>query len=339
MNTLIFLISTLLLAGCVFSNKHGDEKLFQQGTEEQGVVRFIAMGDYPYVDKEKAMMPQLPEKIAKVHPEFLIHVGDFKASRASCADKEHFQSKKELFALLPKKVIYTPGDNDWTDCDEKRSGSPISELNRLKFIEKHFLSELKGYPKTWKVKSQKGQRENLSWNLKGVLFSTYHLVGTNNGRAKVHMDKLPKAIKLAEQRIDKAMEWVDVNLKRAHKNKSRALVLALHADFYGPEHYARYSGDCTKDHQQRCDGFAEFKAHLEKSIQNSKIPILLIHGDTSDYCMDQPIDDNKMFWRLNLPGDYVHSDIADVVVTKSEELPFMARGLLTQELPAASCKK
>ena len=59
-------------------------------------------------------------------------------------------------------------------------------------------------------------------------------------------------------------------------------------------------------------------------------PVLLLHGDTNAYCLDQPFETASNLWRLNAPGDFKHLDASRVeVFPDNPSKPFQAVGLLS----------
>ncbi len=76
---------------------------------------FAVLGDTPYWEAERALLPRMLDAIARDSPAFVVHVGDFK-SGASVCDDAVFQDRFELFDASPVPLVYTPGDNDWSSA-------------------------------------------------------------------------------------------------------------------------------------------------------------------------------------------------------------------------------
>jgi len=96
---------------------------------------FVALGDHPYGVAEKSYPPYraLIAAINRVHPAFSIHVGDFKSGSTVCSDQEFLEQFKH-FSMFEQGVVYTPGDNEWTDCHRRSNGSydPIERLGKIR---------------------------------------------------------------------------------------------------------------------------------------------------------------------------------------------------------------
>ena len=86
-------------------------------------------GDLPYSNEQAN--PGVPNLIADMNKSdlaFSIHNGDLKAGRANavppsvpCND-QLYADAKAWFNSLKAPAIFTPGDNDWTDCDRVENG-------------------------------------------------------------------------------------------------------------------------------------------------------------------------------------------------------------------------
>ena len=81
---------------------------------------FVALGDMPY--RPDAMVGpayrHLIDLINGLAPPFSIHVGDFKDGLAACSDDE-YQLQWRHFQRFASALVYTPGDNDWLDCNRR----------------------------------------------------------------------------------------------------------------------------------------------------------------------------------------------------------------------------
>ena len=87
-------------------------------------------------------------------------------------------------------LIYTPGDNEWTDCHDAqgtKGGNPLERLARLRSL--FFADEQSlGRRKVTLTRQSRSSdpvfakyRENVRWDHGGVTFVTIHVVGSNNG--------------------------------------------------------------------------------------------------------------------------------------------------------------
>jgi predicted phosphodiesterase len=305
------------------------------------MITFLAMGDLPYSKEQSEIInKKLRPKIKKKDYDFLIHVGDFKAGGESCTNELILKRKKQIHKILPKKLIYTPGDNDWTDCDRNKLDVPLSELNRLQFLRDNFFIYKKRFVKKNKLVQQDIFPENSLWKKSKVVFGTLHVVGTNNGRRQIYKDDLRLTLSLVEARDNANRLWLNKIFEQAKLIEAKAVVLAMHADIFEPEHFEKHNGDCNVDQKKgRCDGFLHLRQQLKDLAAKFSKPVLLIHGDTNPYCMDQPYkkDGVTNLWRLNAPGDYNEIDLAKIVYDPSQNFPFQVKTILSDKAAPYQC--
>ena len=93
---------------------------------------FVAIGDTAYNGaRDYPLYEQLIDRINSRAPEFTIHVGDLWGA-GSCGDEE-MDRAAEFFARYDHPLVYTPGDNEWTDCWVEGLGrfDPLERLLRV----------------------------------------------------------------------------------------------------------------------------------------------------------------------------------------------------------------
>jgi hypothetical protein len=94
------------------------------------------IGDVPYGD---AQIAGFPRDIAEINadPEVsrVIHLGDIKNGSSRC-DTEYFRARLADFQTFADPLVYTPGDNEWTDCHRANNGGylPTERLDVLREI-------------------------------------------------------------------------------------------------------------------------------------------------------------------------------------------------------------
>ena len=317
--------------------------VFSLSTARAEPVRFIALGDMPYGEAQDEQFRKITKAISETKVPFVVHYGDFKKGSAPCSTELMRDALNEIFSLHDK-VIYTPGDNDWTDCDRKSTGSPLSELfmlDRLRdTLQKQFASQKNVLPK---LEHQPLFPENAIWSSGGVVFITLHIVGSNNGRDEVLLDNKKLARTLVQARDYANSKWLKVGLRRAIDEQADAIIVTSQADL--TDETGR--GDCKFD-KGKCDGFKYITKKLRKVAADWDNPMLYIHGDTDDYCLDKTFggDAAPKLWRLNGPGDYWVNgdkpgggvlDAAEIVFQPSSKTAFTVKTLLDGQAPAAGC--
>jgi hypothetical protein len=250
--------------------------------------RFVALGDMPYGAPEKVYGPyeQLIRTVNARRPALVIHVGDVKSGSTPCSD-ELLRDQRAFLDRFEAPVLYTPGDNEWTDCHREKAGG-FDPLERLAFLRRSFFDDpsrsLGGAPVT--VESQAlimpaGHAdfpENQRYRHGGVLFVTLHVVGSNNN----FEIRSPAAASEFFARERAALAWLSDSFAEAARNGDRAVVVAIQADMFE-------SGfDREKETFAGHSGFGRIGSALAREAAAFARPVLLIYGDSHLLRLDQP---------------------------------------------------
>jgi hypothetical protein len=248
------------------------------------------IGDVPYGTDQEARFGELIDAInddPKVRD--AVHVGDIKNGSTTCTDAR-FAAVAQAFDTFEDPLIYTPGDNEWTDCHRANNGgfNPLERLDRLRSM---FFAEpgsaLGRHPKS--VDHQESLVENVRWVESRVAFATLHVVGSNNGLAPWTGMTAPTPEQLAEveARTDSALAWIDGTFDAAEAAGLEGVVLAMQAD----------TGSSTpaSGHQAIVDRIAERTADFDGDV-------LVLQGDSHVFRVDNPLGlDN--FTRIVVHGE------------------------------------
>ncbi len=253
-------------------------------SDERAAFTFNVISDIPYNAQQETLLSEtiVPALLARPGP-FLMHLGDINSGSLACSDLLLDMRAREIRDMHPEAVFFTPGDNDWTDCDRKKTGAPTSEIAKLDQIRRLFYQDSDPYPSSLTVKSQPLYPENKRWIHKGIPFATLHVVGTNNGRAEILEDPLPLALAHVAARDAANIAWLDLLFEAADRLNAPAVIVGMQGD---PSR-AKYDGICSESNPQKCNGFAKLNNHLRQKAGTYGKPVLLIHGDTSPYCTDK----------------------------------------------------
>src|SRR5262245_15215400 len=159
---------------------------------------YAVIGDRPYGAVKYAEMPQLIAQInGDLAVSLVIHLGDIEAgSGTGCLDT-YFKSIKGFFDTFDDPLVYTPGDNEWTDCHKYIKNNGLNTpTERLEAIRDLFFSAagqtLGVNPRH--VESQASDPansdyvENVTWNEGNVVFATVNITGSNNDLAPWFLD-------------------------------------------------------------------------------------------------------------------------------------------------------
>jgi len=239
---------------------------------------FGVMGDTPYTAREE---PRFVEMIARMNAEplaFVIHVGDIKAGGGSPCSDELYERRLAQFDTSGHPLVYTPGDNEWTDCRRKSNGAhdPLERLARLREVFFAGRSALgHGHLDTVGEDAAGGcgaYPENRLWHYRGVRFATINVPGDTNNEG---IDAASDAEALCRDAAN--ARWIDHAADLVEQHGDRALVIATQADpWLNPK---------TRE-------FHALTAHVAAVARRLRRPVLFVHGDTHIYRYDTPFKDS-----------------------------------------------
>ncbi|WAC47176.1 metallophosphoesterase family protein [Asticcacaulis sp. SL142] len=307
----------------------------------------VVFGDTPYTSADEAMLARALPATKAANPSFVLHVGDIQSGGDICGRHDsRFQSL--LNALAPLPVIYTPGDNEWTDCDRKvdpTTGKPFSELKRLDTLRRLFFSRDVVVPATMTYTRSRKLPENARLDFANVIVVTVNVSGTNNGRDAVMGDDLNQAARAADYRDKANVKWLNAAFDRAKQQKAKAVIVVMQADMTVASSDRPCRDAVTKRVANDCDGFFSVRQALTANAQRFGKPVLLVHGDTDPFTLTQGDFGVANLWRLNAAGDagvnattqqpYGVVDVTRLNIDLSNPVPFRASGLLTGSQPVS----
>ena len=280
--------------------------------------QFMAIGDTSYVSTSQ--LDQLVERINNQPTRFTIHVGDIKSGSTLCSD-EMFARVYSQFMAFDKPLIYTPGDNEWTDCHRKNNG-PYDPIERLQKIRGLFFSSdqsLGRQPLTLERQSAQAAfrhfPENRRWAVENISFATIHMVGSNNN----DQPELPSSSEF-KLRNEANIAWMKEVFATARQQSHKAIIFAMQADtFYDP----------SKPPES---GFVDWLAAFQHEMSSWKKPVLLIQGDSHVFKVDRPLANKgpglDLVQRLVVPGALLTDAVVIEVDPDSATQIFTVRRLL-----------
>jgi hypothetical protein len=275
------LIAAGLVAGPAKASSDDDHN----GRGHEGFT-FAMIGDIPYGDAQIANFPNVIGQInADPDVRMVMHAGDIKSGSSVCSDT-YFSLIRTDFDLFADPLVYTPGDNEWTDCHRANNGS-YDPLERLEAVRTLFFpnpGRTLGQ-RTMSVKAQTtlGFPENVRFDRSDVTFAALHVVGSNNGLVNWTGQTAPTAEQLAEvqARTNADLKLIEDTFAHAKEEHSKAVVLMLQADMF----------DMTVTNPQFADysGFQTIvKAIAAESATFAK-PVVLFNGDSHVFVEDHPL--------------------------------------------------
>ncbi len=278
-------------------------------------------GDWPYSQNLKDSAPLLIESVNNDPKVSLVmHVGDIHSGSMPCTGAfltptpatsvpTWNQDIYNLFEQFKDPFVYTPGDNEWTDCHKTKeftSGAPLNELRAVRNLffgapgytlggrKKQVISQQAAFDRNHGTDAQ--FVENVMWQESQVLFVTLNVPGSNNDHlpwsggtaavpgapypAKAFLDETARAQEVLDREAAN-LRWLSQAFATATANDAKAILIGVQADMWDPAAVAA-GGDGL-------DGYDQFVQQLARLARDFGKPVLLINGDSHLYGADQPL--------------------------------------------------
>jgi len=268
---------------------------------EDAGFRFLATGDLPYSAVQDDLYRRLLKQSENEDFAFLMHVGDIKGQGQPCSD-DVFLKIRDMFRAYPKPVVYTPGDNEWTDCHGV-GADPIERLDKLREL---FFND----PTTLRLENLKTVHqnrvpsfttyvENYRFSKAGVLFIVVHVVGSGNNYRVDH----PPSMEEFSARNAANLAFLQESFTEALSEDVPGIAVVIHAN--------------PGFEKVNESGFKDFLASMRGFLATCDKPVVCIHGDTHTYRIDKPFKNESgtiypNFTRMEVFGS---PDVVGVVVS------------------------
>jgi hypothetical protein len=328
----------LLMAGMFFAANAayaGQSGNPQQEDDDKEPYAIGLWGDLPYSDLQA--LTGVPNLIADMNRQklaFTVHDGDLKGGNGTpgsvtpttCVDALYTQALN-FFNSLKAPAVFTPGDNDWTDCDRPSNGG-FSSRERLDHERRVFFStpfslgkkrlaqEVQSTPDCLGVSGSVPCVENRRWNFGGVTYATLNVQGSCNNLC----DTAPDPAEFAA-RNQANIAWLQATFAEAKALGSAAVMLISQADpgwdlsdgtrapLRDPRTLAETDG--------QPDGYQAFLAALRDEVVAFAKPVAYVHGDSHYFRVDKPLLDAQgrrleNFTRIETFGDNAGNGTNDV---------------------------
>jgi hypothetical protein len=252
---------------------------------------FAVIGDMPY---GPAKLAELPALIAKMNADpavdFVVHVGDIKAGKNAPCTNEYFATVRSLFDTFVDPLVYTPGDNEWTDCHVaiKNNGlyTPTERLAEVRSLFFPVAGRTLGI-NAMRVRSQAEDRsnsayvENVRFERGRVTFATLNITGSNDDGVSwgtplpADAGSWPSQAEEQAARARANAAWLDRTFAEAREEKASAVVLVFQADMW----------DTAEPTLSGYDALVQQIGRLAASFGK---PVLLLEGDSHLFKVDNP---------------------------------------------------
>ncbi|MEY8877094.1 MAG: hypothetical protein AB9M60_11335 [Leptothrix sp. (in: b-proteobacteria)] len=323
---------SLALSACVLSPARADEAEHDDDLKPYAIGLW---GDLPYSDAQSTVgLPNLIADMNAHHLKFTAHDGDLKAGSGNAAAKTGFcdaalyQQSLDFFNALLAPAIFTPGDNDWTDCDRPANGGFNSrgrlDLEREVFFSKPFSlgkRKLRQEVQTAalclnEVGDPVACSENRRWHLGGVTYATLNVAGSCNNLCDTAPDRAE-----FEARNTANIAWLKDTFASAGAHSSAAVMLITQANPGWDKSDATRAP--VRDPQTLAeavpatDGYQAYLLALRDEVTAFRKPVAYVHGDSHYFRVDKPFLNAKgqrleNFTRVETFGNNAQNGTNDV---------------------------
>jgi hypothetical protein len=273
-------------------------------------------GDLPYKNgaadttylQKTVGLPNLIADMNRQDLAFTVQDGDLKDGSSTCSDDKYYDFKASL-NTLEAPAIFTPGDNDWTDCDRASAGG-YDANERLAFERSLFFStpfSLGQHKRRLDVQDAP-YVENRRWTL-NVQGSCNNLCGDDPDPAEY----------AARNAAD--ITWLHAAFDEARRRHSAGVMIIWQADPGWDASDATRAP--TRDPKTLAetdgqpDGYQELLGVLRDETVAFRRPVALVHGDSHYFRVDKPFLDAQgrrleNFTRVETFGDHADNGNNDV---------------------------
>ena len=324
LRALPFLVCPIIASAAVVAADDGSGKNDDKSNDSYAIGLW---GDLPYSDAQAAALPNLIADMNDQKLQFSVNDGDLKSGSTPCNDAV-YSNALSLFNTLKAPAMFTPGDNDWTDCDRASNGG-FSSRERLDHERQVFFStplSLGQKRLTLEVQNdalclnaagtQVPCVENRRWTVGRVTYATLNIQGSCNNLCDTAPDQPEYAARNAAN-----IAWMKAAFASAKNARSTAVMLIAQAnpgwDQSDPTRAPLRDPNTLAQTDGQPDGFQEFLIALRDEVIAFRKPVAYVHGDSHYFRVDRPFLDAQgrrleNFTRVETFGDNQANGINDV---------------------------
>jgi ribosomal protein L24E len=245
------------------------------------------VGDTGYRPEQYSIFDRVVQQMNTFPLAFVVHDGDFKDPTRQSCDDDLFAQVKKSFDKSAAPFVYTPGDNEWMDCDKIVNG-PMDRLDRLNKLREMFFAQdqsLGQHPMPLTTQRQDGYPENARWIKEGVVFATINAPGPNDdidycgpagaNPCQVGYESGPRRV------ANKA--WLRQTFEIAKQTNAPAVMIVWQVDPWQPATPTNPRNRRNWDYLLGCDDQSISDCRepgLHQMAKEFGKPVVLVHGDT-----------------------------------------------------------
>ena len=255
--------------------------------------------------------------------ELVIHTGDIHSGAQFCT-VAYNRTILNLWTHFEDPLVYTPGDNEWADCQKAKEGGgvvnaageyvdyaaghPVANLALVRQMffpdpgrtlgehRKRETSQSQAFDPAFPADAE--YVENVMWEESQVLFVTINVPGgSNNGNdtwnaaafgstfAATGNTKSAPQLQDTTQRTAADLRWLDTAFARADAHGAKAVVIVGQSDMWDL--------DGTLPADNHLAKYEPLIAKMAAKTQAFGKPVLLFNGDSHRYRSDNPLKQNQ----------------------------------------------
>ncbi len=244
---------------------------------------------------------------------FTIHDGDTKSGSTECRDTIEDATLAQFNGLAwnanmnpgyNNPIVYTPGDNEWTDChrylNAKTVGAtpPLARdiaaekakpLAKLAAIRAKFFATAKSQGKTtMPITSQSAAfPENTRWQRGPIVYVTINQPGSNNNFCSAaQTTDICNQNGEADARNAANMEWIKAGFRFAEDRDAKAIIVTAQ----GNPNFERNAANDLPTYDM--NGYVDFLNTMREQSKRFDGQVVYVHGDSHTFTFDHPLFDN-----------------------------------------------
>ena len=288
-------------------------------TGSQNPLTLAVFGDAPYGPQK---LDSFPLFVALVNSDpkvdVVVHLGDIKSGKnASCTDS-YFSTVRSLFDGFKDPLVYTPGDNEWTDCHvaSKNNGlyTPTERLQAVRSLFFPVPGQTLGGRKMQVLTqaddpANSAYVENVMWLQSRTVFAALDITGSNNDLVPWGSPLPADAANYPSQAAEGAARaqanaaWIDKAFALAASQDAAGVVLMLQADMWDPS-------------EPSLSGFDALVQQIGARAAAFGKPVLLLEGDSHAFEVQHPYSASSPMRAMH-PNTPVAENVTRIVVEGS----------------------
>ncbi len=265
-------------------------------------------GDWPYsVHLRDTAAPFLLDSInSDPHVRLVVHVGDIHSGSMPCtgaglnplpagSSPNWNESIWDIFQQFHDPFVYTPGDNEWSDCHKMKqlsSGAPLNELAAVRNLffptagltlgehPRQVISQATDFDPEFPDDAQ--FIENVIWEQSRTVFVTMNVPGGSNDDATTWAAPFTDNTAQMQERTQREaanLRWLAKAFDMAEADGAAAVVVISQADMW--------------DTEAALTNYTPLVTELANRTVEFGKPVLLLNGDSHRFQVGQPLADHS----------------------------------------------